>query len=733
LDKINCCSAYKNLIRLSQENASGHVGKHRSSRNFYFVEAALRQVHRCLWMLMVLFLVGQAQTQQTTNSIPTQVPGRDAILLGTDWYPEQWPEARWEEDLRLMEAANIKVVRIAEFAWSSMEPSAGHYQFDWLDRAIAGAAKHHIASVLGTPTAAPPAWLTQKYPDTLRIDENGRRAGHGNRAQASPSSPVYREFCRKIAEQMAIHFGHNPNVVGWQIDNEYGYAQMSYDDLTRGKFQNWLKEKYKTLDNLNTRWTTTYWSQTYDNWNEIPIPVGGHNPGLMLEWKRFVTSEYDDYQRTQIDVIRQHAEARQFITTNFMGFFDGYDHYILSKALTFASWDDYVGNGHVDFYQNGLTHDLTRGFKRSNYWVIETQPGAVNWHAVNNFLNKGEVRAMAWQAIAHGADEVGYWQWRSALNGQEEYHGTLVGADGTPVPLYDEVSQIGREFSATQEAFRGTTPVSEVALLHSYDSHWAIQFQKHTQKYDDIGVLKSYYRRLRMLAQSVDVISPYAPLEQYKLVVAPDLNVIPKDLADHLLAYVHDGGHLVLGPRAGMKDDANGLLPQRQPGYLVDALGGRVEQYYALEKDFPVSGKWGEGQATIWAEQLKASAADAEVLLRYGKSNGWLDDQPAVISRAYGKGRITYIGAVLDDNLTAAATDWMVKDSGVKAIFGPMPDGVEVSRRMSPDKEVFVVINFSAETKHIVLPHSMKLLLEGKQGDALDLPQYGVEVLADVK
>jgi len=292
----------------------------------------------------------------------------------------------------------------------------------------------------------------------------------------------------------------------------------------------------------------------------------------MLEWKRFVTHEYDEYQRNQIDVIRQHVHARQFITTNFMGFFDGYDHYILSEPLTFASWDDYVGSGHIDFYQNGLTHDLTRGFKRSNFWVIETQPGAVNWHSVNNFLNKGEVRAMAWQAIAHGSDEVGYWQWRSALNGQEEYHGTLVGADGTPVPLYEEISQIGREFSATQDAFRGTTPVSEVALLQSYDSHWAVQFQKHTQKYDERGVLRSYYAGLRKLAQSVDVVSPYAPLTQYKLVVAPSLNVVPKDLADHLLEYVRNGGHLVLGPRAAMKDENNGLLPQRQPGYLMDAL-----------------------------------------------------------------------------------------------------------------------------------------------------------------
>jgi beta-galactosidase len=689
---------------------------------------------RAVWCLVLALSVAasaQPPASPHTAQIPTQIPGQNAILMGTDWYPEQWPESRWEEDLRLMEAANLKVVRITEFAWSRMEPSEGHYDFDWLERAINLAAKHHIISVVGTPTAGPPAWLTQKYPDTLRVDEHGQRATHGNRAHGSVSSPRYRDLCRRIAEQMAIRFGQNPNVVGWQIDNEYGYALMSYDDVTRKQFQDWLQAKYKTLDNLNDRWTTSYWSQTYDNWSEIPIPIGEHNPGLMLEWKRFVTYSWTSYQQNQIDAIRRHAEPRQFITGNFMGFFDGFDHYPITEPLTFASWDDYVGSGHVDPAFNGLSHDLTRGFKRQNFWVIETQPGAVNWASVNNFLNRGEARAMAWQAIGHGADDVSYWQWRSALNGQEEIHGVLVGADGTPVPFLDEVSQTAREFAQVESSFRDTIPVSQVALLYSYDSHWAIQFQKHTDKYDDVGLLKSYYRALRQLSQSVDVVSAYAPLDAYKLVAAPNLNVIPKDLADHLLAYVRNGGHLVLGPRSGMKDEFNALLPQRQPGFLVDALGARVEQYYALEKDFPVSGAWGNGQASIWAEQLKSQAPGDEVLLKYGKSNGWLDEQAAVITRAYGKGRITYVGAVLDDKLMAAAAEWMTQKSGVTPVFGPVPDGVEVSRRIGPGKQVFVLINYAQEARRVVLPHSMKLMLDGKQGDAVDLPPYGVAVALD--
>lgn len=670
----------------------------------------------------LLARAGKRAADQTTSASST-----NAVLLGAAWYPEQWPESRWEADLQLMDAAHITFVRVGEFAWSRMEPAEGKFDFGWLDRAIAAAAKHHIVVVLGTPTAAPPAWLTRKYPDTLRVGLDGRRDVHGNRQQFSFSSPRYRVFCREIAAQMARHFGHNPDVVGWQIDNEY--QQASYDPYTLGKFQQWLRAKYGTLESLNDHWTTAYWSQTYDDWSEIPIGEGYNNPGLRLEWRRFVSDTWASYQQNQIDAIRRYADPRQFITTNFMGFFDGFDHYVVSRALTLASWDDYVGSGHVDPGRNGMTHDLTRGFKQKNFWVMETQPGAVNWAPVNNFLNRGEVRAMAWQAVGHGADAVGYWQWRSALNGQEEYHGTLVGADGTPVPFYYEAQQIGADFAKASGALLGTSPVSDVALLYSYDSHWAIGFQRHTNRYNDLAVLESYYNVLHRRAQSVDVISANAPLDQYKLAVAPDLNVIPQALANHLLDYVRAGGHLVLGPRSGMKDQYNALLPQRQPGFLTEALGGRVEQFYALERSFPVSGAWGSGEVNIWAEQMKAEAPDAQVLMKYGAANGWLDGQPAVLTRAYGKGRITYIGAVLDDHLMDAAADWMVEQSGIQPVFGPVPEGIEVCRRAGEGKQVFVLINFGQETAHVALPRPMMGVLAGTEESSVDLPRYGVAVV----
>ena len=658
----------------------------------------------------------------------TSVPQPPPILLGTAWYPEQWAESRWEADLALMQQAGIHMVRVGEFAWSRMEPSEGRYDLDWLDRAVAAAAKHEIYTVLGTPTAAPPAWLTQRYPDTLRVDEEGHRAEHGNRQQFNFANSKYRDLARKIAEQMAKHFGHNPFVIGWQIDNEY--ADVSFDAETKVQFQQWLKMRYGTLDHLNAAWTTSYWSQTYSDWNQIPIETRYGNPGLLLSWKRFVSDTWRSYQKNQLDVIRPNCDSRQFITTNTMGWFDGFDHYTVEQDLDLAAWDDYVGQGHLDPAKNGAADDLTRGFKRKNFWIMETQPGFVNWAGVNTSLDKGEVRAMAWHNVGHGADTVSYWQWRSALNGQEEYHGTLVGADGTPVPLYPEIQQLGADFAKAGSVLAGTSPKSEVAVLHSYDSRWALQWQKHNREYDPVAELVSYYRPLRAISQSIDVVQASDPLTAYKLVVAPGLNVLSDTAAKNLAEYVRQGGHLVLGQRSAMKNDDNGLQLEGQPGPLVELLGGRVEQYYALVDPVPVTGRFGASQGKLWAELLNASRKDVEVLATYGKSNGWLDGKPAAITRQVGKGRITYFGAWLDDAGMAAAAKWMAQTSGVKTALGPVPEGVEVYPRYGSNGAVYILVNFSKTQQTVPLPSRMQDVLEGGARQSVTLPRYGVAVLS---
>ena len=685
-----------------------------------------RLLHRHCTSLFV-FLLTAAPLPALLAESKVEAP---PLVLGTAWYPEQWPESRWDADLDLMQKAGIHMVRVGEFAWSKMEPTEGHYDLDWLDRAVAAAAKHNIVTVIGTPSAAPPAWLTQTYPVILRTMEDGRKDEHGNRQQFNWADPKYRELSRAIAEQLAKRFGHNPNVVGWQIDNEY--AENSYDDNTKAQFQDWLKARYGTLDNLNARWTTSYWSETYSNWNQVPIETKYGNPGLLLSWMRFVSDTWRGYQKNQLDVIRANSE-HQFITTNMMGLFDGYDHYTVSQDLDLASWDDYVGTGQLDPYKNGIAHDLTRGFLRKNFWVMETQPGFVNWSPDNNSLDKGEVRAMAWHDIGHGADAVSYWQWRSALNGQEEYHGTLVGADGTPVPLYSEVSQLGEEFAKAGPVLAGTSVKSDVAILHSYDSRWAINWQRHNKQYDPVEEIYSYYKPLRDIAQSIDIVNPSVSLSQYKLVVAPGLNVLSEAEGKNLIAYVEQGGNLVLGQRTGMKDIDNALQIERQPGPLVPMLGGRVEQYYALTAPVPITGSWGAGTSKEWAELLSTKDPATKVLMRYGKSNGWLDDQPAAITRKVGKGSITYIGAWLDETTMKNAAKWMTDASGVSAKLGPVPAGVDVYPREGDHGKVYILVNFSKAAQTITLPAAMQDVLKGGKTRSVVLPVYGVAVLSQSK
>jgi beta-galactosidase len=650
-----------------------------------------------------------------------------SLTLGVAWYPEQWPERQWAADLSLMKAAGIRMVRVGEFAWSSMEPREGVYTLDWLDRAIAAAAAHDIVVVLGTPTDAPPAWLTQKYPDTLRVDEEGKRLRHGSRRQFSYTSARYRQFCRAIVEQLARRFGNNPNAVGWQIGNEY--TDDSLDEEAVRLFHHWLQSKYGTIEALNKRWVTAYWSQTYDSFDQIPMGTGRGNPGLLLDYKRFVTDQWCAFQRNQIDAIRKFAPKRQFITTNLggLGWANKFNRTDIAADLDLISWDPYVGQGHLEPYRMGATHDLVRGWKQRNFWVMEMQPGFVDWAGISNSLDPGETRAMAWQAVGHGADAVAFWQWRSALNGQEQYHGSLAGPDGGPLPFYAEAKQIGAEFAKAGETLRGTSPVSPVAILHDYDSRWAIDFHRQSNRYDQLEVLLGYYRPLRDLAQSVDIVDPRATLDAYKLIVAPSLNVISEELARRLRAWAEAGGHLVLGPRSGMKDEFNALDVRRQPGPLVPALGARVEQFYALLEDVPVSGAWGKGKATIWAETL-APLHGTDTTLTYGTGNGWLEGHAAAVSRPLGKGRISYIGAVLDPALMRAVAKSLLDEAGIRPQLAAVPEGVEACRRTGNGREVFILINHTTQPSKIVLPRAMTDVLNAGEIREREIPPRGVVI-----
>jgi beta-galactosidase len=655
------------------------------------------------------------------------------LLLGAAWYPEQWPESRWNSDLDLMQKAHMHVVRVSEFAWTALEPQEGKYELDWLERAVNLAGQHGIYVIVGTPSAGPPVWMATKYPDIMMTDANGKQFTGATRNRYNWNSDRYRRFVRDMDERLSKRFGHNPYVIGWQIDNEYN--SQSYDPVTQAQFHAWLEHRYGTIDKLNQAWTTAYNNQTYSAFNEVPLVngTGNNSPGLWLDSKRFISDSLRDYQKVQIDAIRKYAGLSQKITTNMMGWFDLYDHYTIAQDLDIIGWDNPQVHGSFDPIKSGAPHDLMRGLKGANYWVLETTAGPRGGGNASVQLDKGEMRAAIWADVGHGADLVSYWQWRDALNGGEANHGAIVDVDGEPDPIYAEYSQIGSEFEKVGPAIEGTSPDSSVAILHSYPSRWDIDWQKMNPSYDAIDNLMSYYTPLHELGYTIDIVPPDRDLSRYKLVIAPGLEVLTQSEADNLTRYVKGGGHLVLGQRSAMKDESNSRWPQRQPGPLTSLLGARVEQFTALDKPVAISGIWGDAKGELFAEQLTPQAGDVEVIMRYHAPYSWLDGQPAAVSRKIGNGSFTYVGACLDELSAKRAVQWMLTESGLKPDIFAVPGGVEVYRRVAAGRKVFIVDNLSHAVQTIVLPDVMKDALSDQMVHSVKLPVYGVAVLVQAK
>ena len=623
----------------------------------------------------------------------------------------------------------MHVVRVGEFAWTALEPEEGKYELDWLERAIALAGKHGIYVILGTPTAGPPVWMETKYPDIMVTDENGVRYTGSTRNHYNWCSPRYRQFAREMDERLAERFGKNSYVIGWQIDNEY--SKMSFDPATQAQFHAWLQKRYGTIDKLNQAWTTAYDNQTYSAFDEIPLVNGmaDNNPGLWLDAKRFISESLRDYQKVQLDAIRKYAAPRQKITTNMMGWYDLYDHYTVAQDLDIVGWDNPQVQGSFEPVRNGAAHDLMRGLKGGNYWVMETTAGPRGGGNASVMLPKGAMRAVMWHDIGHGADLVSYWQWRDALNGGEQNHGAIVDVDGEPDPIYQEIAQVGREFEKAGPVLSGTSVDAAVAILHSYPSRWTINWQKMNPAYDAINALMSYYSPLHRLGYSIDIVPPDRDLTKYKLVIAPALNVLTQAEAANLENYVKQGGHLVLGQRSAMKDEYDARWPQRQPGPLEALLGARVEQYTALNDPIEAEGLWGNAEAQIFAEQLEVQADDVNVLMKYHTPRSWLDGQPAAVTRKIGRGSITYVGAWLNEPGMQRAVQWMTTESGAQPDLFAAPEGIEVYRRAARDHEVFIVENDGHEEQNVLLPAEMNNVLTGESVRSLKLPVYGVAVL----
>lgn len=605
----------------------------------------------------------------------------------------------------------MNVVRMAEFAWSRMEPREGVYDFDWLDRAVALAGDMGLSVVLGTPSATPPAWLTTAYPDTLQHRQDGRVSQHGARCHFNRCSATYRRLATNIAEILAERYAPVPHVIGWQIDNEYN--SFSFDEETRAKWQAFLRERYRDLETLNARWGMAYWSQDYSDWSQIPIRMeGGVNPCHLAAFRRFLTQATFAYQADQVKAIRAHARPEQFITHNFHGDLSDGDPHALAQDLDLASFDYYVGGGHLDAAHEATRLALVRGIKRRNFWLIETQAGSTNFAPVNNPLDPGETRLLIWNAIGSGADAALYWQWRPCYGGHEQYWGTVVGAHGHPRPLYKEIAEIGAELEAAAPWLKDTSPRGDVAILYSDDDRWGIAHNRHHHGFDPLNHLHLYHEALRRAGYTVDVVEPAAPLHDYPIVFAPALHLVWDEKTRPLLDYVAAGGHLVLGARSGWKTIDNALLTDAvAPGSALGAaLGATSWEYYPLEAPLPVSGEAGQGAATIWAEWLRPEADDTEVVLRYG-DHPWLTGQPAMVTRPHGRGRISYLGVWPDDALLNDLVGWLRRVSPLPEPT-PMPAGVFLHRRKGTD-EVRILLNPTSDEATVNIPGTWRNVLTG--------------------
>jgi beta-galactosidase len=649
--------------------------------------------------------------------------------LGVCYYPEQWPVEQWADDAKRMHEMGLRHVRIAEFSWALIEPAPGRLQWEWLDRAIDTLHAEGLRVVLGTPTATPPKWLVDAHPEVLALDARGQPRGFGSRRHYCFSSAVYREHSARIVRLMAERYGRHDAVSAWQTDNEYGCHEtvLSYSAAARLGFRRWLAQRYGSIDALNRAWGTAFWSQCYGSFEAIDPPVGSvteAHPAQRLDYRRFASDEVVAYNRAQVEIIRALSPGRP-ITHNFMGFFTEFDHHALASDLDLASWDSYpigftqdraglsdaekrrwMRTGHPDI--PAFHHDLYRGLCKGRWWVMEQQPGPVNWAAWNPAPEDGMVRLWTWQAFAHGAEVVSYFRWRQVRYAQEQMHTGLKRPDHTLDRGGIEATQVGTELQQLREvtALAGLKPKPRVALLFDYASHWMGQIQPQGADYSVIHECFRAYSALRGLALDVDVLPSHAAVSGYSLIVLPAQLHVSDQLAAALRACA---AQIVVGARGGSKTQHLCIAEPLPPGPLVDLLGLTVQRIESLPPDVTETAVFGESELPLrrWRELLACDPAQVEAryadgsaaIARHGGARylagcpdvgGWTQ----VLSRAAGDAglpvqtlapglRISRLGnLIFACNFADEATDWSPAEPGT-ALLGNHhlpPRGVAIWR-----------------------------------------------------
>lgn len=595
------------------------------------------------------------------------------FLYGSPYYPEHWDAEIRAKDPALFLAAHWNVIRMAEFAWDLMEPEEGRFDFSLFDETIQNFGAVGIRTILCTPTAAPPCWLTKRFPEVLRMDDSGRPLCHGSRQHVDHFSEVFRDFSRKITQAMADHFADNPYVIGWQTDNEFHcHFSEDHSPAAQTAFVKFLRARHGSIAALNAAWGTAFWAQTYDAFEDIPTPRPGRpthlNPAHVLDYHRFLAAGVAAFQREQIRILRA-ANSRWWITHN--GTFHHVDY-----AGEFGADLDFLGYDSYPFfdqdpasrvYSQAFNMDYARAFC-GNLLILEQQsgPGGQGEYLHDN-PEPGEMRKLAWVNIARGADGILFFRERSCRFGAEEYWCGILEHDNVPRRRYREAAQLGEELERIGTKLLGTSVQIDIGIagadFASKEGHGPITFGLP----DPRRVAETVHTRLNQLGYAVGCVHPATPLEGLKVYIVPHFSVFDPDWVPAWEAWVRKGGVLVIGARTASKDLNGNVIGEILPGALRDLTGVRVEEYGRQNRPDlrPLPLRFGSDESIatdLWYEQLLPDA-DTKVLATWAGRH--LAGSPAVTLRKHGQGAVLYVGTYFTADLIDALLPRLVEQSGV--------------------------------------------------------------------
>lgn len=622
------------------------------------------------------------------------------MWLGIDYYPEHWPEDLLEADLERIVDLGANAIRIGEFAWHLIEPKPGQFDFSFFDRVIAAAKTKGLAVIYGTPTATFPAWLLQMYPMVLSMDEKGQRRSFGGRRVYCYNSPEYRAMSLKMVEALVKHYSTEEAIMMWQIDNELGHegSDDCYCPHCESAFQVFLKDRYQRIDQLNATYGTIFWGQTYNDFNQVPMPlptITTHNPVLKLDWARFRSQSIYDFAFEQIQCVRLFKGHHQHITHNYFGgYFDRrYDQTRLSRLLDVVSFDNYPVWGGLMTPMTpaeiALGHDYMRGLKKQNFWVMEQLIGAQGHNDIGYLPRAGQSTLWASQAMARGCEALFYFRYRGFHKGAEQYCQGILDSDNAIGDKYTEVQKFFKKV-IKHEALLKSRISAKLAVVYDYDNRWSWYGQRQSKDFDYSKEILRNYRPFHRLNLSIDVINVTHSWEDYAVLVMPVMQLMDQSLADRIKQFVFSGGTLLLSYRSAIKDKDNNLVfGEKAPVYLNEVVGVTVKTFEALADERSVAileGNQVVGQGTVWRDLLEPQTA--QVIYTYDSP---YRQYAACTVNSYGDGKVYYIASGLDDHLMDLLAEKIAEEAKLDVLFSE--DGVEVVARTSGGEKAYWVLN----------------------------------------